>query len=235
MKIAIMQPYFFPYLGQFQLINAVDRFILCDDVQYMRHSWINRNRVLKPNEGVYYITVPMTKHSTLASIKDVRIVDHDDWKQQILKQVDHYRKKAKYYSQVYALLQDCLAIQDRNITNLNAHCFETVCAYIGINFKTEISSSMNLDYSGVRSTDEWALRICEQLGAVEYVNPPGGVHLYSKSKFGESNISLSFLKPHLKEYNQGRNTFEAALSIIDVMMFNSPEEIRVMLNEYNFI
>lgn len=235
MRIAIMQPYFFPYLGQFQLINAVNRFILCDDVQYMRHSWINRNKILKPNEGSYYITVPIVKHSSSASIKDIQIVESDDWKRQILKQVEHYKKKAKYFPEVYSLLQDCLHLKERNITEMNAHCFEKVCAYIGIAFKKEISSIMNLDYSEVKSTDDWALRICEQLGATEYINPPGGINLYSKNKFEKSNIKLSFLQPDLKEYNQFRNTFEPSLSIVDVMMFNSPEEIRSMLNDYIFL
>ena len=234
MKVAIMQPYFFPYIGQFKLINAVNRFILCDDVQYMRHSWINRNRILKPNEGSYYITVPVMKHSRFTAINKICIVEGDDWKQQILKRVEHY-KKAPYYKHVYTLLQECLALNERNITRLNAYCFENVCAYIGIAFKREISSEMKLDYSEVKNTDDWALKICEQLGASEYINPPGGINLYNKNKFEQSNIKLSFLQPNLQKYNQLRPGFEPSLSIIDVMMFNSPEEIRAMLHDYRFL
>lgn len=232
MKIAIMQPYFFPYIGQFQLIHAADRFILCDDVQYIRHGWINRNRVLKPNEGFYYITVPLAKHSSAEPIRNIKVVDGQNWQQKILRQVEHYKKKAPFYSDVYSLLSDCFSTRETNIARLNACCFKSVCDYVGIDFTIEISSELGLDYSNIRQTDEWAIRLSEQLGASEYLNPIGGASLYSREKFRESNITLRFLQSNFRKYDQGRATFEPALSIIDVMMFNSPSDIKAMLNDY---
>lgn len=235
MKIAIMQPYFFPYIGQFQLIHATDRFVLCDDVQYIRHGWINRNRVLKPNEGFYYVTVPLAKHSSSDLIRNIRVMDDDGWKQKILRQVEHYKKKAPFYSNVCCLLSNCLATAETSIAKLNGTCLKAVCAYIGIDFTVEISSEMGLDYSNVRSTDEWAIRICEQLGASEYLNPIGGITLYEKKKFREHELGLRFLQPTIRSYNQGRNGFEPSLSILDVMMFNSPDQIKAMLNDYELL
>jgi hypothetical protein len=235
MKIAIMQPYFFPYIGQFQLINAVDKFILCDDVQYIRHGWINRNRVLKQNEGNYYITVPLVKHSSTAAIKEIKAVDGYEWKDRILKQIEHYRKRAAFYPQVRQLLLDCFQSTETNITRINGTCMKKVCDYIGIDFTINISSDMGLDYSGIKETQDWAITICQQVGAAEYINPPGGTELYSKNSFQQGGIKLNFLKTHFREYDQYRTPFEPGLSIIDVMMFNSPEEIKSMLTDYQLV
>src|ERR1700761_8598999 len=106
MKLAIMQPYFFPYLGYFQLIHHADRFILFDDVQYIRHGWINRNRILKPAEGHQFIIAPLADHGRDALIKEVYVKDGYDWKEKILRQVEHYKKRAPYYNDVAGLLID---------------------------------------------------------------------------------------------------------------------------------
>lgn len=234
MKIAIMQPYFFPYLGQFQLIHAADRFLLCDDVQYIRHGWINRNRVLKPVEGVWYVTVPISKHDTRTPIRDVRAVPGYEWKKQILKQTDHYRK-APYFKDVHTLMTACFEYDETNIAKLNARYFQLTCDYIGIDFKTELTSEMNFDYSGIQTTDDWAITITGQAGGTQYLNPPGGAALYDKSRFEANGIQLHFIKPLLNPYDQQRAVFEPGLSIIDVMMFNSPAAIRAMLDDYQLL
>lgn len=233
--MAIMQPYFFPYIGQFQLIHVVDRFILCDDVQYIRHGWINRNRILKPGEGDQYVIVPVCRHKSHEVIKNIKIADGLDWKKTILRQVEYYRKKAPYYETVHQLLGECLSSDETSITKLNGRCLQAVCDYIGIRFNMEISSELNLNYSNVQVTGDWALTICEQLGATEYFNPPGGMALYEKDRFGQHNIKLHFVKPDLKSYNQYRSNFLPGLSIIDVMMFNHPAEILDMLNDYQLL
>lgn len=233
MRIGIMQPYFFPYLGYFQLINAVDRFILFDDVQYIRHGWINRNRILKPVEGHQYISIVLAEHNRGTLIKNMRGKNGPEWKQRILRQMEHYKKSSPYYMDVLGLLTNCFALEESNITRLNGHYLKLVCDYIGIGFRVEISSEMNMDYSEVQDAGEWALKISEQLGADCYINPSGGTELFDKIKFEKSNIKLSFLQAGLKEYNQFRNVFEPGLSIVDVMMFNSPAAIRVMLNDFH--
>jgi hypothetical protein len=235
MRIAIMQPYFFRYLGQFQLIHLTDRFILCDDVQYIRHGWINRNRILTGNGEYQYIIVPLASHSSKTPIKQIQLAGGSGWKETILRQLACYRKKAPYFERVYQLLTECLSPDETNITKLNGNCLQAVCEYIGLPFTLEISSELGLDYTNVHTTGDWALRICEQLGATAYFNPPGGIELYDKEIFHRHNIQLHFVKPVLKPYSQFNNSFLPGLSVIDIMMFNDPSAIKEMLNDYQLL
>ena len=232
MKLAIMQPYFFPYLGYFQLIHSTDKFILFDDVQYIRRGWINRNRILKPEDGVQYITMPIVEHSRDTLIKNIKISNDSEWKFKIIRQLEHYKKKAPFYNQTMQLITACFDNNEKNIALFNASCLRAVCDYIGMDCSIEISSNMNFNYSNVNDAGEWALRICDQLKASEYINPCGGKNLFSEEKFSVNGIKLNFIYPNLPEYNQRRNSFEAGLSIIDMMMNVSPENIFKYLNEF---
>lgn len=232
MRIAIMQPYFFPYIGYFQLINAVDRFILGNGVQYIYQGWINRNRILKPTENEFiYIRIPVVKHNFDTLIKDMKAVEGEDWKSKIISQFSHY-KKAPYYKIVYDFLTECFVYSERDITRLNAHYLKAVCDYIGIKYKVEIQTEMNFDYSNVTSTGTRPIRLCEQMNATEYINPIGGIELYRKEEFLKSDIELKFIQSKITEYDQQRKSFVPGLSILDVMMFNSPNDIKMMLNNY---
>ena len=233
MKVSIMQPYFFPYLGYFQLIKNADRFILFDDVQYIRHGWINRNRTLKPVEGWQYIVAPIQKHKRDDLIKDIQLKPGEEWKQKIFRQLEHYKKKAPYYEQTLELLNSCFQSNESNVTRFNANCLNVICQHLEIPFEVEISSEMNFDYSDVNDAGEWALRISEQLNASEYVNPSGGAELFSVEKFRNANIQLSFLNSELLPYSQKRDVFEAGLSILDVILFNGLENTKAMLDSYN--
>ncbi|WP_276482092.1 WbqC family protein [Paraflavitalea pollutisoli] len=236
MKIAIMQPYFFPYIGQFQLIQAVDRFILCDDVQYIRHGWINRNRILKQGDGFQYMIVPVSKHRSNEPIRNIRAVEGPVWKQTIIRQLDYYRKKAPYFEKVRELVCRCFSWEETSIARINGHYLQAVCDYIDLPFRLEVSSELNLDYSDIQTTSDWALHMCEQLGASAYFNPPGGTVLYEKEDFNRYDIELHFVKPSFREYDQrNQQAFTPGLSIIDVMMYNSPATIRDMLNDYQLI
>lgn len=230
-----MQPYFFPYIGYFQLIAAVDRFILCDDVQYIRHGWINRNRILSSSLTVQYIIVPIARHGSREPIREVRVAGVEGWAVNILRQLEVYRKKAPYYDDVMQLLHTCIFNEEKDITLFNANCLQAVCNYIGLPFHTEITSRLQLDYSQVKETEDWAITICRQLKADEYYNPPGGIHLYNKERFRENELTLHFVNPRLREYPQMGKPFTPALSVLDVMMFNHPGEIKDMLNEYELI
>ena len=235
MKLGIMQPYFFPYIGYFQLINYADKWVVFDVVQFIRHGWINRNRILKPSEGWQYITVPLKKYRRETPIKDILISGETDWQDRIFRQLEHYKKKAPYYSQVLEYLEDCFSTKDTNILDLNIISLKKTCKYLGIKFDYSVFSEMNLEIDPVSHPGEWALKISEALNASEYVNPPGGREIFNKKQFEEANIDLNFLEVNLKEYNQRRSTFEDGLSMIDVMMFNSPEEINEFLDDYSII
>lgn len=234
MKLAIMQPYFFPYIGYFQLISAVDLFIVADEVQYIKKGWINRNRILKQTDGWQYITAPVQKHHHKDLIKNVLITADDAWRNKILKQVGLY-EKAPYFNAVFSLLQQCLLTSQRSIALFNAALLQHVAQYIGMHFKIAIQSNLALDYSEVYNKEDRPIQMCRQIGATTYINPCGGTALYEKEKFNEKGINLTFLKPHIEPYNQQRNFFEPHLSIIDVMMFHAPEEIKKMLGQYTLL
>ena len=235
MRIGIMQPYFFPYLGYFQLIKSVDRFIFFDDVQYIRHGWLNRNRILKPGEGWQFIIASLKNHKQAELIRNINLQPGEEWKQKITRQLMHYKKKAKYYDETMQLLSVCFDTTETNIAKFNAYSVKMICAHLQIPFKAEISSEMNFDYSNVKDAGEWALRMCEQLKAEEYINPPSGKDLFEAAKFTESNIKLTFLSPVLDAYDQKRKKFESGLSIIDVLMFNGIVQTKQLIDKFETI
>lgn len=236
MRLASMQPYFFPYLGYFSLIKHTDIFIINSSVQFITQGWIERNRVLKPTEGWLYIRVPLLKHSHKSMIKDIKIDNNQNWKMKILAQLDHYKKKAPFYNNTILLLEEIFENNYEDITSLNKKALESVCKYLGIEKKINLFSDMGLSIDTPKAPDEWGLNICKSInGVTEYWNPPGGMSFYDKNKYEKAGIKLKFLKINLKPYDQKRQIFEPGLSIIDVMMFNSKEEIQSMLNEYELI
>ncbi len=237
-KIAIMQPYFFPYLGYFSLIKNTDSFILFDTVQFIRHGWIERNRVLKQNEGWQYIAVPLQKHSRDTLIKDIKINNTEKWKDKIFAQLTHYKKKSPFYKETIDVLKQGLDIDTDSITQLNYSTLGAVCKYLGITFNCQIYSEMGLIIDTVTAPDEWALNICKSLGDIdEYWNPEGGVEFFETSKYTNAGINIKFIKHNLPYYSQrrGEGVFEPGLSIVDVLMFNPPEKIREMLDYYELV
>ena len=237
MKAGIMQPYFLPYLGYFSLIKHTDKFILLDTVQFIRHGWIERNRILKPDNGWQYIQVPLVKpggRDTL--IKNLIINNKENWKNKILSQLQHYKKKAPNYNQVIQLLNDIFSDNFEDIVSLNQRSLKKICSFLEFERNIEVFSKMNLQIEEVNAPDEWALNICKALGVTdEYWNPPGGKSFFDKTKYQRENIELKFHSINLYEYNQNRSQFENGLSIIDVLMFNSIEEVRKMLDDYSLI
>ncbi len=235
MKLAVMQPYFFPYLGYFQLVEAADRFILADEVQYIRHGWVNRNRVQKENGECTYIIAPVQKHSLKTPIKNIEVVPGKCWKKEILKKLESYKSKAPFYKQVYSFVQGCFEFESVSITLLNQHFLTQTCRYIGIEKEIELQSELDVDYSKVENKTDRVLQLCFQLGADTYINLPGGTALYDKNFFSSNGIDLKFIKPNLRPYQQFSATFEPALSIIDVMMFNEPGKIKEMVKDYQLL
>ena len=235
MKIAIMQPYFFPYSGYFSLIKNTDKFIIFDVVQFIRHGWIERNRTLKPDNGWQYISVPLEKHSRNTVIKDIKIKNNDNWKKKIISQLGHYKRKAPYFYKTINLIKECFEYETCSITLLNTYFLKKTSEYLGIDFSYEIYSDMDINIESPKSAGDWALNIMKAIGAKHYINPYSGVEIFDEKKFKENNVRIDFLKVELSEYNQKNFLFEPGLSIIDVMMFNSPDAICQMLDNYKFI
>ena len=236
MKLAIMQPYFMPYIGYFSLIKHTDEFILFDPVQFIRHGWIERNRVLKQSGGWQYIQVPIIKENGRDTlIQDIKINNCSDWKSKILAQIQHYKKIAPYYDSVIDLLKRIFSKEYNDIVSLNREALIVICDYLDIHRNFPIFSKMDLTIDGVTAPDEWALNICKAMGANEYLNPIGGTEFFDRTKYEQANVSIAFQNIEITEYNQKREVFESGLSIIDVLMFNTAEETSKMLDKFTLV
>jgi hypothetical protein len=231
-KVGIMQPYFFPYLGYFSLIKHTDTFILLDTVQYMRHGWIERNRILKQGDGWLYVKVPLIKDSRESLIKDIKLDKNQPWATKVKAQMQVYRKTAPYYSSVAPLIEEVLAREYEGITELNKASMGIVCDYLGIENDIRVFSEMDVNIVDPNAPDEWALNICIAMDIKEYWNPPGGRSFFDKSKYDKAGVKIRFheIEPYI--YNQGNREFEPGLSAIDTLMFNSINDINGMLDKY---
>lgn len=231
MKLGIMQPYFFPYLGYFSLIKNIDFFVLLDVVQFIRHGWIDRNRILKPTEGWQYIRVGIDKFKRETLIKDIIINENSEWKDLLFRQLLHYKKKAPFYFQTIDLLKECFSFSTNKIVQFNAKCLELSCEYMNLPFNYSVFSEMDIDLGLISKPGDWALKISQKLQAREYINPIGGKEIFDGNAFKKEKIELLFLSQEITPYNQKSIAFEPSLSIIDVMMFNPPDEILKMLGK----
>lgn len=231
-----MQPYFFPYLGYFSLIKHTDNFILFDPVQFIRHGWIERNRILKQNGGWVYIKVPLLNKGRDVLIRDIQIDNSQDWQGKILAQVQHYKRIAPYYYRVRSLLGDLMSIRSNSIVEVNKSLLLGIGNYIGVNKEIQIYSQLDLNIETPNTPDEWALNICRAMeGVTEYWNPPGGVTFFDRNKYHNAGIKLKFQSVILSPYKQGGTEFETGLSIIDVLMFNDIDSINHMLDQYELL
>lgn len=232
MKVGIMQPYFFPYIGYFQLINSVDKFVILDDVNYINRGWINRNRILINGEP-RLISMPLKDASQNKMINEIEIANDQKWKEKLLRTLQLHYKKALFFSDVFRLVEKIILNKEQN---LSAFIFASIIAinkYLAI--KTVIESSSAKYITKHLKAEQKILNICFQGNATTYINPIGGTDLYLKQQFKDHNIELLFLKTKEVTYNQNCKIFIPWLSIIDVMMFNSRSDIKIMLNNYGLV
>jgi hypothetical protein len=233
MKIAIMQPYFMPYIGYFQLINAVDKFVIYDNIKYTKKGWINRNRILV-NGKDQYISLPLKKGSDFLNINE-RVLS-DSWvneRSKLLNKLKASYAKSPFYSSVIILLEDILNHSEKNLFNFIFNSIQKVCYYLDIETPLVKSSSLNIDNSFKGALKVMA--ICNCLKSNSYVNPIGGMDLYNKNEFLKTHIDLCFLKSDEIIYNQSLDYFLPFLSVIDILMFNSKPNIKLFLNKYSLI
>ena len=226
MRLGIMQPYFFPYLGYWQLLANVDKYVVYDDVTYIKGGWINRNNFLI-NGQKNLLTMRLEKASSYTLIKDIAI--KDDFVK-FLKTIEMGYKKAPFFEDIFRLLKDICQCPDKKLGQFLFNSHIKICEYLGIDTELILSSSFE-KHVELKGKDK-VISICKQLGADEYINAIGGQELYDKKEFAENGIRLNFLQANLREYRQLKNEFVAGLSIIDIMMFNSKEEIKEMLNDF---
>ncbi|WP_417558553.1 WbqC family protein [Mesoflavibacter zeaxanthinifaciens] len=236
MKIAIMQPYFFPYLGYFQLINAVDIFISYDDVNYIKGGWINRNNLLiqgKPN--LFTISLEDSSSFSLISQTKIDIKKFSVFKKKFLKTITQSYKRAPYYNDVFPLLENFFDSNNKTfISDIAYDSLILISNYLKLNTKFQKSSIQYADSKGLDRTER-LITIIKKNKAQDYINPIGGQDIYDKDYFKLKGIKLHFLQSIKVNYIQLDNDFVPWLSIIDVIMFNSKEEVGHLLNKYTLV
>jgi hypothetical protein len=227
-RLAVMQPYFFPYPGYFKLIQCTDVFVFLDDVNYINRGWINRNRILI-NGAASYLTIPCVKPSQNKCIHTIEHNLDDLTRNKLLRKVQHAYSKAPFFDDVFPIIRDVIFSDKKYISDLAIHSVIKTCSYIGIKTRFLKSSDMNLP--AVLRGSERILEICRREQAASYYNLPGGRELYDHNQFKESGISLHFLRTDRLTYSQFSGPFVPHLSVIDLMMFNSVNDIMDKLQD----
>jgi hypothetical protein len=231
MKLGIMQPYFLPYIGYWQLLGAVDRFLVYDNIQYTKKGWINRNRFLQNSKDVLF-TVPLKKDSEYLDVAQRFLAETYD-RRKLLNQFEASYRKAPFFKDAFPLIERIVQGPQQNLFEYLHQSITQVAAYLGILTPILVSSTVAIDHS-LRG-EQKVLALCRELGATRYVNAIGGQELYSNANFAAHGITLQFIKTRPIRYRQFGEAFVENLSIVDVMMFNSREAISVLLREYDLV
>lgn len=227
-KVGVMQPYFFPYIGYYQLAHAVDTFVFYDDVNYINRGWINRNRILINGQPTY-ITVPLKEASQNKLICDIAI---DDKREKILRSIEMTYRKAPYFAEAIVPITAVLTRPVAGIAELAMHSVTAVFEYLGVSREFMVSSEHFPETKGL-SRAERLIAITKRCGSKHYINAAGGMELYDKEDFRQHDVRLQFLRPELAPYHQFGGEFVPGLSMIDVLMFNSREECLSRLVQYH--
>ncbi|WP_335943654.1 WbqC family protein [Pseudomonas sp. G166] len=222
-RIALMQPYFLPYLGYFQLIAAVDCFVIYDNVQFIKNGWIERNRYLLEQEPKWF-RVPLTKGSHTQQIMEKRIAETFD-PGDILNKLSFAYRRAPYVARMLAWLEALLVEPAQNIAELNERILRACCCLIGL--QTPIIRSSELSISTDSKAQDRVLEVIQACAGTHYLNPFNGGHLYRAEAFQQAGITLELLKATLPDYQQGRSEqpFVPGLSILDVLMYNDAQTV----------
>jgi hypothetical protein len=234
LKVAIMQPYFMPYIGYFQLINAVDTFVVYDNIEFTKKGWINRNRILV-NGKDEFITLPLKKDSDYLHINQRFLADSfEQDKQKLLRKIKECYRKAPNFQETYPIIEEIFSFNSTNLFEFVFNSIKVIGNYLEINTELIVSSTININHN--LKSEERVIAICDALNANEYLNPIGGTELYSNEHFLQNNIDLCFLKSKLVSYKQLGNDFVPWLSIVDLLMNNSIDFIKnEILPSYSLI
>lgn len=231
--IAVMQPYFLPYLGYWQLIRSVDEFVVYDNIEFTKKGWFNRNRILEAGHDRLF-TIPIKKDSDYLPVDQRHLADDSNKEiERILRIIEMTYKKAPYFAVAYPIIVECFRFEERNLFGYIHHSLDCICTYLQIETKLVLSSHVSADHSlkGAKKVQA----ICQSEDASTYINSIGGQKLYDKAEFTEHGIDLQFIQSNLKPYHQFGDSFVPGLSIIDIMMFNDVSTIQGMLTEYHLV
>jgi len=217
-----MQPYFMPYIGYFQLIGAVDVFVVYDNIKYTKKGWINRNRFLQNGADAMF-SLPLKKDSDFLNVVERELAE-DFNRDKFLNQLRGAYVRAPHFAETYPLLERIVRYEDRNLFRFIHHSIVCICQHLGIRTEIRVSSDIAVDHE-LKSQDR-VIALCQALEAGTYINAIGGVDLYEKEVFNAYGIELKFIKSKPFEYVQFGKEFVPWLSIADVLMFNSLDAVR---------
>lgn len=229
MRLGIMQPYFMPYIGYFQLVKRVDKYVVYDDVQYIKGGWVSKNNILMDGQKKAF-SIILKGASPNKLFNEVEI--GDDFKK-FSRTLQGCYSKAPYFGDTMNLMNRIFGFEKKELGFFLMNSFNEILNYLNIDTELILSSELNNE-SSLKGKDN-VIHICKLLGADKYINAIGGQELYNKHEFEQNGIELSFLQSEITPYKQFKNDFVPGLSIIDVLMFNSVEEINIMLDKYKLI
>jgi hypothetical protein len=255
MKLGIMQPYFFPYLGYFQGIYAVDKYILYDNLAYIKDGWMNRNRLLVVKGKPTYFIVEIKRKSSNKKISEIEVVDGIFWRQKILKSIFYNYRNRPFFEEIYPLIERVINSDVKFLSELNFYSIIVVSNYLDIKTNITTDTSKYLELENKLSCERAdlfslfpsiklnkperkvvrAIEICRSEGANIFINAIGGQTLYDKAEFLRNNIKILFVKTNKYSYQQSTAEFHPNLSIIDVLMNCGKDGTKKLLNEYTLI
>jgi hypothetical protein len=255
MKLAIMQPYFFPYLGYYQTISAVDKYMLYDNLAYIKEGWVNKNRLLVVNGEPVYFLVHVKNKSSFKKIREIELVDNRHWREKMLKSIFMNYKRRPFFNEVYPLVEGVINEEVRLLTDLNAKSIFDVAKFLEIKTEITTDTSKYADLEEKLANDVMelsarfptirlrnpqvkvirVLEICRAEGAETFINAWGGQALYDKEEFAQNNIELFFIRTDAYSYPQSTKVFHPHLSIVDVLMNCGKEGTQELLGQYTLV
>ena len=232
MKLGIMQPYFFPYIGYWQLLNYVDKFVVFDDVNFKKRSWMTRNRIiLDGNEK--YINLQIQNASQNKLICETAVLFELKERKKLLNTLNLAYRESPYRAEVMEILTPLILNDEENLADFLYLLIDGVKNYLGI--KTELCRSSEIRGKEHGASEQGIIELCEQLGATEYINPIGGTELYCKDNFDGKGIALSFLRTNFDKMRQDGLPYVSDYSIIDLMMNLSKEQLADQLAYFDLL
>lgn len=232
-SLAAHQTYFFPYIGYFSVIDSVDYYVHLDSFQYEKQGWMNRNRIIGECGQPKYIIVPIRRTDQKANACDVGIDYGQNWQQCIFNQLGYYKKRAPFYKETIELMNKLFSESYQSIAALSMKSIDLVMEYLGIKFSPRLVSELNISPQERVTPDEWGIHISKCFSDVTtFINAPGGKQFYDIGKYEKAGLNIEFIQNRLKSYDQKNEQFIPFLSIIDVLMFNNPEQVKELIRDY---
>lgn len=232
MKTAIMQPYFFPYLGYWQLIQSVDQFVILDDVNYIKRGYINKNSILL-NGKPHRFSISIEKPSQNRLISETNLSFPAEEREKLLKTFEMAYHKADHFHDAFPVIEQAVLFPEHRLVPFLQNALSVTMDYLGMDTRLLLASKEEKDES--KKAQDKIIDLAKRLGTDTYINAIGGMELYDKETFRKNGIDLYFIQMNPHEYRQFGHPFVPNLSMIDIMMFNSKDEIRTLLNDYTLI